>query len=245
MKTYRKLRKWHRTLGVSSAIFVVILTITGLALNHTERLKLDQRFVGSSIWMDLYNISLPKDPSSFATKNHQVTLLADRLYFNATELEEQADQLFGAVELAGTVIVAISGEILLLEQDGQLIEKLTGSEGVPAGMERIGLSSKNKLIVYAAHGEYSTDLDTLEWLESPSTSSNIKWSTESIINEPLKAKLAKAYRGKGLSLERVLLDLHSGRILGSWGVYLVDAAALLFLILAITGVWMWSKTRKQ
>lgn len=244
MKTYRKLRKWHRTLGVSSAVFVVLLAVTGLALNHTEQLELDQKFVGSSILMDLYNISLPEDPSSFSTKHHQISLLADRLYFNATELEEHADQLLGAVELKDTIIVAISGAILLLEQDGELIEKLTGSEGVPAGMERIGLNSTKKLIVQAAHGEYSTDLETLEWVESSATSSNIKWSTDSIISEPLKAKLAKAYRGKGLSLERVMLDLHSGRILGNWGIYLVDAVALLFLILAITGVWMWSKTRK-
>ena len=40
-----------------------------------------------------------------------------------------------------------------------------------------------------------------------------------------------------------MLDLHSGRILGSWGVYLVDAAAILFMLLAITGVWLWGKRR--
>ena len=51
----------------------------------------------------------------------------------------------------------------------------------------------------------------------------------------------QAYRGSGLSLERVILDLHSGRIVGQWGVYVVDGAALLFLALVITGLWMWMK----
>jgi uncharacterized iron-regulated membrane protein len=37
----------------------------------------------------------------------------------------------------------------------------------------------------------------------------------------------------------VLLDLHSGRIVGGWGIYLVDIIALLFIIIAITGIWMW------
>ncbi len=54
----------------------------------------------------------------------------------------------------------------------------------------------------------------------------------------LRGRLVEAYRGKGLLLERVLLDVHSGRILGAWGVYLVDAAAVLFLGLVLSGLWM-------
>ena len=45
----------------------------------------------------------------------------------------------------------------------------------------------------------------------------------------------------GLPLERVLLDLHSGRIFGEAGVWLVDAAALLFLLLAGSGLWLWGR----
>jgi uncharacterized iron-regulated membrane protein len=47
----------------------------------------------------------------------------------------------------------------------------------------------------------------------------------------------QTYRRGGLPLERVILDLHSGRIVGDWGVYVVDGAALLFLALVITGMW--------
>ena len=36
--------------------------------------------------------------------------------------------------------------------------------------------------------------------------------------------------------ERVLLDLHSGRLFGPWGVRLVDAMALLFAVLAVSGL---------
>ncbi len=40
-----------------------------------------------------------------------------------------------------------------------------------------------------------------------------------------------------------MLDLHNGRIFGGFGVFLIDAAAVLFLILAVTGVWMWARSR--
>ncbi len=42
--------------------------------------------------------------------------------------------------------------------------------------------------------------------------------------------------GGGLPLERVVLDLHSGRLFGWLGPYVMDAAALGLLIVAITGL---------
>ncbi len=242
MKTYRNLLKWHKRIGVTAALFVILLTATGIALNHTGRLALDQKFIGSTLLLDLYNISLPKNPVSFASENHRVSQLGDRLYFDDLNLEERVEQLLGVVEINNSVVVALSEDLLLLDQNGELIEKLSGVEGVPAGMQRIGLSSENDLVVQGAHGEYLVDLDSLNWDEKKVFNTN--WSENSVIQEPLKTVLSKAYRGKGLSVERVLLDLHSGRILGSFGVILVDAAAVLFLILAVTGVWMWSRTRK-
>ena len=242
MKTYRKLRRWHRAFGVTASLFVVVLAITGLALNHTERLELDQKFIGSSLLLDWYNISLPDDPVSFATENHRISLLGERLYFDDKELEDHVVKLFGAVQIDDSIIVAIPGEILLLDQRGELIEKLSGAEGVPAGMQQIGLSPDNDLVVQAAHGAYLADLDSLNWDEKQVLDAN--WSESSAITDTLKTTLSKAYRGKGLSIERVLLDIHSGRILGGFGVLLIDAAAVLFLILAITGVWMWSRSRR-
>ena len=242
MKTYRKLRRWHRAFGVTASLFVVVLAITGLALNHTERLELDQKFIGSSLLLDWYNISLPDDPVSFATENHRISLLGERLYFDDKELEDHTVKLFGAVQIDHSIIVAIPGEILLLDQRGELIEKLSGAEGVPAGMQQIGLSPDNDLVVQAAHGAYLADLDSLNWDEKQVLDAN--WSESSAITDTLKTTLSKAYRGKGLSIERVLLDIHSGRILGGFGVLLIDAAAVLFLILAITGVWMWSRSRR-
>ena len=52
----------------------------------------------------------------------------------------------------------------------------------------------------------------------------------------------QAYRGGGLPLKRVIFDLHSGRIVGQWGVYVVDGAAFLAVI---TGLCMWMKQRNN
>ena len=48
-----------------------------------------------------------------------------------------------------------------------------------------------------------------------------------------------------LSLDRLLLDLHSGRLFGKTGVYLMDAAAIGLLLLSITGLIVWLRRRKS
>ncbi len=103
-------------------------------------------------------------------------------------------------------------------------------------MKAIGYDNQN-IIIQSAHGYYQVNLDILEWNEHEFLEAN--WSSASEITESLKNNVLKQYRGTGLPIERVLLDLHSGRIVGVWGIYLVDLVAVLFIIIAITGIWMW------
>ena len=81
----------------------------------------------------------------------------------------------------------------------------------------------------------------LEW--SRAENPEVSWSEATPVPAGLEESLQAAYRGAGLPVERVLLDLHSGRILGRAGIYLVDAAAVLFLLLAMSGVWLWTRRR--
>ncbi len=236
---WRTVHHWHRVAGLVSALFVLLLAGTGLLLNHSDELRLDRRHVGAELLLDLYDIRPPAEPIGFRVGQHWVTQLGERLYYDARELPERADRLIGAVQLRSTLAVAVAGRLLLLSSEGELIERLGDAEGVPAGMQRLGVAAHGRLVIRAAHGDYSADPDTLEWVHA--TPEGIAWAEPAPPPEALRSRLLRAYRGTGLPLERVLLDLHSGRILGPWGVYLVDGAAALFLLLALTGLWMWSR----
>jgi len=98
------------------------------------------------------------------------------------------------------------------------------------------------VIINAAHGNYLADVDVPEWQEVQETLL-VHWSASGDIPKDLVEQLLILYRGKGLPLERVILDIHSGRILGQAGVLLIDFMAVLFLLLAMSGAWMWFKYR--
>ena len=231
-----QLHKLHRRIGIIVVVFVILLVVTGLLLNHTGRLGLDRIYVQSEWLLDRYAIGPSGDEQAFMTGDNRVTRIGDRIYFNTTELATGVESLVGAVTVEDVVVVAVKDQLLLLTTDGAVIERLSGHEGVPAGMKAIGTGAGSRLVIDAAHGYYVTGVDALEWEKS--STADAAWSVPAELPEKLRAELLQAYRGRGLSLERVILDLHSGRFLGAFGVYVIDAMALLFLCLGITGIWM-------
>ena len=65
------------------------------------------------------------------------------------------------------------------------------------------------------------------------------WSQPAELPADIEAQIAAAYRGSGLSVERVLVDLHSGRLFGLSGIAMMDLAAIALCILAVSGILVW------
>ena len=65
------------------------------------------------------------------------------------------------------------------------------------------------------------------------------WVAPSTVPGDIKESVLVAFRGQGLPWERVVLDLHSGRIFGNWGSYVMDAAAIILFILVLSGFYKW------
>lgn len=235
------IHKWHRKAGISAAFFVMLLVITGILLNHTDKLNLQNIFVQSETLLEWYHIQPKGEIKGFQSGQHWFTQIDGRVYFDEMELANHIEGLYGVVSGNDGFVIAMDDSLLILTQSGELVERLSGSEGVPAGIKSIGLASSGGVIIKAAHGDYIADLDNNEWLEQEGLQAN--WSVPEEIPEKLSEQLLVLYRGKGLPLERVILDIHSGRILGQAGVLLVDFMAILFLLLAMSGVWMWYKYR--
>jgi len=235
------IHKWHRKVGITAAFFVMLLVVTGLILNHTNRFNLQNIFVQSEKLLEWYHIQPEDQMKGFRVDQHWFSQIDSRLYFDQMELADHIENLYGAVRISDGFVIALDESLLILTQSGELVERLSGSEGVPAGIKSIGLTSGGDLVIKAAHGDYIADLDATEWREEEDLVVN--WSVPDEIPEKLSKQLLMLYRGKGLPLERVILDIHSGRILGQAGVLLVDFMALLFLLLAMSGVWMWLKYR--
>lgn len=63
----RSMYQWHRYFGVAIALFVILLSVTGMLLNHTVQLALDKRYVQSNWLLGWYGISAPEQIRSYHT----------------------------------------------------------------------------------------------------------------------------------------------------------------------------------
>ena len=89
---------------------------------------------------------------------------------------------------------------------------------------------------------YEIDVDSLAVAEHAPTNSG--WSIPEAVPEALAEKLLNSEELPGISVETLVLDLHSGRFFGFAGVLFVDLIGILMCVLAVTGLWAWISRRR-
>lgn len=225
---------WHRRLGLLALLLVFVLSITGILLNHTEALKLDERTVSSDILMDWYGMNPQGPAKKFSTASHWLAHWDQQLFLNGERLQALAPTVHGIVETDDMLAVALDQQLLLIDFDGEVIELMP----LQSPIRRIGLS-ENRLALLDKNDQFYLADRHISQLQKQAVQAT-QWSgAENVEGEQLD-QLKQVYRGKGLDLERLILDLHSGRLFHpTWGVYIMDASAIIMMFLGVSGIWVW------
>lgn len=236
---WRFIYKLHRYLGLVSVPLILLVTATGLLLNHTDDLQLDSRTVETPIILDYYGIHAP-EPLSFCSEGMRITQYGERLFFNQTPLDLQHARLLGAVTDGEMIVVALTDTLLLVSGQGEIIERIAQSQ-----LQKIG-RSQDITVVMRDDRLYRSDDQWLTWRTLPATADAeaVSWSMPCPLNAAEAAPMIRLYRSGILPWERVALDLHSGRLFGRIGVWLVDLGAILLVVLAISGLTLWLKHKR-
>lgn len=235
-----KLLQLHRWTGLFAAALVIILALTGIALEHTEDWSLDERFINSPIVLKRYGIT-PNPIQHYAINTHSISQSGNHLYLDEQALTHSSSTLCGAAKISLGFALCIDSAILLVDKHGHKLDLINSDLGLPDFPLGLGSTSSQQLVLLGAQGNWLADADMLAWQRY-----NAKPSVEispSAPNESLKTFIEKHSISHEISWERLLLDLHSGRLFGSWGVYLMDIVSLAMIYLALSGIWVWWKRR--
>ena len=234
--------KWHQKVGVVSAVLVILLAVTGILLNHSEHIGLARNHVSSDMLLSWYGIRPPQAMQSYPVKNGWVTQVQDRLYFGVLNLKGRHGSLVGAVTLNGETAVILADGIIILDAAGNLVEELPLPQRVRGELTRTG-TWQGRLVLADDRQAYVADPTLSKW--SAIGNEQIEWSAIGATPPWLEKAIGREFVGSVVSYERFMLDIHSGRILGWWGVILMDAAAIALLLLAASGSWLWLQRRRQ
>ena len=245
--TNRKSKKftaflWHRRIGLGAMLLVMILAITGIMLNHTEELGLDSTHVDSALLMHWYGLEPETEPVGYRANGHVITQWGQQVFFDNRVIGKNAQPLKGAIKAEQFIVVAFEKEVLLVSFDGELIERIPTGTSL-SSTRRLGMKYLRPVVETENGLFYIADEHIIDW--DVIIDEGVQWSQPVELNAQQLDALHVAFRGKGLSLERVILDLHSGRIFGEYGNLVMDAAALCLLWLSGSGLWVWSSRRRK
>lgn len=238
--------RWHRRIGLCAALFVVFLALTGLLLMNSDGLGLPHAQVSNRWLLDWYGIRPPPPPAGVTVAGHWVTQFGSRIYLDTHELDGVTGTLLGAFaddERADELQVYTEQALVLVSPDGEVLERIGTEAGLPADLSAAGQDAQGRVVLRASAGDYTYDSTLGEFTAFADTAS-VHWPSPQTPPASIVDALTRTWRGEGLPLERVILDLHSGRLFGRVGVLAINLASVGLVVLACTGLMVWLRRRR-
>ncbi|GGI71251.1 PepSY-associated TM helix domain-containing protein [Shewanella gelidii] len=240
VKLLRLLRPWHRRIGILSALFILLLASTGILINHSHDLGIDRSHVHSEWLLDYYGIKPPQQINVLQLTPQLIAAADNQLWFGSQRIMDSDSSFVGIATFEQGYAIANQQTITLLSLNGQIIETQDSSSGLPEQITAIGTSGQ-QIWVQGQQRLFLADQDFIEW--QPATPlAPIAWFSarpQHQLAPQQRATINLNTRAMHLSWERVLLDLHSGRLFGDLGRWFMDLAALALIFISVTGFVIW------
>ena len=171
--------------------------------------------------------------------------IRQHLYLDGRLVATDAPALSGMVALEMMIVLATESDVLLLTPEGELIERLDFAGTLPGPIQRLGLAD-GLPIIQSAGRYFTADAEVTGFAPADTRDgAGTNWSDATPAPEALLEPLRQDYRGRGLTVERLLADLHSGRIVGKAGPYIMDFIAISLIILSMTGLFQWRQRGRR
>ena len=239
--TKKSINQIHKFTGIAVCVFLIHLSITGIFLNHTEDLGLDEKYTASPMILALYNISMPSQEESFLVDNIFISRFGDQVFMGNQPIIKSESPIMGAAFSNQILAIAFANEMILLTQEGELIERISSTAELPQNIQKLGVS-EGILYLKTPNKLWQSSDQAQAWELSDSNFND--WSNEVIMPDQQTKQIEMYFSGKGVSLEQFFLDLHNGNIIKGFGKWLLDIIAIFLLLLSISGIWIWLKKRR-
>jgi hypothetical protein len=233
------LHRWHRRLGVAACVFVLWLACSGIALHHSAALGLDDLRL-SAVWLThWYGLKETPPATGYIAGAHWLAGNDEATVLDGALLAPTLAQAQGVVEAGGLLAVATPHALVLLTPRGERVDELKGEQLPVETIREIG-NAEGRIVIRGPHNAYVSD-DGESWSVYVGEA---LWSHAQPLNAGQSAFAAPLLR-PSLNAVRVLSDAHSGRLFGTWGPLVIDLVAIAFILLAVSGVWMFLRQRQR
>lgn len=239
-----KLLLLHRRIGLVAIWLVLWLSITGVFLNHSDGWGLDERPVRLSWLSRLYGLEVAPITQGYALKSGWLVALPQGYYLKGKWVADDYGVLVGGLELDSVTLLVTTESVVVLDQEGEVLDVQGVFHGLEGRYLKVGLR-EDLPALQSSEESYLGDGTASQWQAYLGSGGAVRWS----VSETLPASLLKGINAMGqaaqpsVSLERLILDLHTGRLFGRFSWLFMDIFALLLVVGAISGFVIWFRLR--
>jgi len=231
----RHLREWHRRLGILAAFFLIFLSLSGIALNHTNWLTLAHQPIKTGWLLNYYGINPPKDIRFY--HSGKLRLTDNLVWLEERLLLESETPVVSLAKFQQYWIVLTSSQLSMYNIEGELLDQLDSNSGLPSDISGLSIS-KNSILLKSSMGTYQSDKNLIAWTQVQMIKEP-EWFLPEHASQQQINEATLQFKSQFLNWERIILDAHSGRILGDFGVLLMDLVALILILLSVSGLYIW------
>jgi hypothetical protein len=205
--------RWHRRFAVIVSLWLVFLAGSGIVINHAHDWGLDRKPLSAALQRWVYGIETTGEQYCETAQTRKL----------------DCSGVFARLILPAGTLLLNEVSLLLLDESGQLIEKL--------GVNQLGLDRLQAGYIEGSRVYLRDEQKT------------IITDTELMGRQLLDPQAAAALNGRdwqvrtnhagNISWERLVLDLHAARFLGPLAKSFNDLMAALILVLALSGLWLY------
>ncbi|NKF23440.1 PepSY domain-containing protein [Solimonas marina] len=241
------LREWHSRAGLLAFAFLLWLAVTGILLTRSVDLGLDTARVDWPWLTQLYGLHAAPPDSGFSAGGHWLAQTNDYTLIDGKPLPSAVTAPLGLV-FGGTpdmpiLYIASPDSVVLVTPDGQRVDKLMPPILPVSSVRRIGtLKSDPHTIAVQDLDAYQSADEGNTW--TPVSPTDVDWSQARAL-PAAQQQAALPYSKPRIIVEQVLIDLHTGRLFGPIGAWIITIIGFVAIVLAISGIWMWWRIRQN
>jgi uncharacterized iron-regulated membrane protein len=244
------LREWHKRAGLFAFLFMGWLGLSGIALNQSASWGLDTLRIGWPWVMALYGLHPESPQNGYSADEHWIAVEDEHSVLDGKALPFAVKPPIGFA-VGGDVahrllFVAAYDSLLLLSPQGERVDEVQAGLILPVkSILRIGSVDGSAGMVAIEDQDQKTlfgSTDGESWARIPAQS-KVQWSQASALTDGQRKQFEDNARPT-VAAEQILIDLHSGRLFGSLGRYVINAVGFAAMLLAISGVWMMWRTNQ-
>jgi len=213
----KALARWHRRLALFIFLWLLILSVSGVLINHAHDWGLDQKPLATSLQRWAYGIE--SDGEDYCN--------------TAAAVGPECAGVFARLPLPGGALLLGENALFVFDDSGQLLEKLPVGQLGLVGLQA-GYGEGSGIFLRDVQKTVRTDTGLMNWeILSPKAADALNdhdWQ----VRGPATGSI---------SWERFLLDLHAGRFLGPLAKAFNDLVAGLILVLVVSGAWLYRLKR--